>query len=85
MHLYFAELITLTEDNFSGVILTPMMAGMRDDIKESLAAGVPFPKRLGHPGKNLEILLVISTGRLWGRKLIRPPKRSQITSPISDV
>jgi len=32
-----------------GVILTPMMAGMRDDIKESLAAGVPFPKRLGHP------------------------------------
>jgi hypothetical protein len=27
------------------------MAGMRDDIKASLAAGVPFPKRLGHPGK----------------------------------
>ena len=24
-------------------------------------------------------------GRLWVRKLIRPPKRSQITSPISDV
>jgi len=32
-----------------GVIETPMMAGMRDDIKASLAAGVPFPKRLGHP------------------------------------
>ena len=28
---------------------------------------------------------LIFTGRLWGRKLIRPPKRSQITSPISDV
>ena len=27
----------------------------------------------------------ISTGRLWDRKLIRPPKRGQITSPISDV
>ena len=37
----------------SGVIETPMMAGMRDDIKASLAAGVPFPKRLGHPGEIL--------------------------------
>ena len=72
MHLYFAELITLTEDNFSGVILTPMMAGMRDDIKESLAAGVPFPKRLGHPGKNLEILLVISDIGAFYYKLIHP-------------
>lgn len=32
-----------------GVIETPMMAGMRDEIKATLAAGVPFPKRLGHP------------------------------------
>ena len=33
-----------------------MMAGMRDDIKASLAAGVPFPKRLGHPGIDDEIM-----------------------------
>jgi len=30
-----------------GVIETPMVGGMKDKIKESLAASVPFPKRLG--------------------------------------
>ncbi|MFD4369443.1 SDR family oxidoreductase [Rhodococcus sp. NPDC058521] len=32
-----------------GVFDTPMLARLRDDIRESLAAGVPFPKRLGRP------------------------------------
>jgi len=32
-----------------GIMLTPMMAGMREDIQESLAQQVPFPKRLGKP------------------------------------
>lgn len=32
-----------------GIMLTPMMAGMPDDIQESLANQVPFPKRLGKP------------------------------------
>jgi NAD(P)-dependent dehydrogenase (short-subunit alcohol dehydrogenase family) len=30
-----------------GVFDTPMLARLRDDIREGLAAGVPFPKRLG--------------------------------------
>ncbi|MDJ0749940.1 MAG: SDR family oxidoreductase [Woeseiaceae bacterium] len=32
-----------------GIMLTPMMAGMPDDVQASLAAQVPFPKRLGKP------------------------------------
>lgn len=32
-----------------GIMLTPMMAGMRQDIQDSLAQQVPFPKRLGKP------------------------------------
>jgi len=32
-----------------GIMLTPMMSGMRQDIQDSLAQQVPFPKRLGHP------------------------------------
>lgn len=32
-----------------GVFDTPMLARLRDDIREGLAAGVPFPKRLGQP------------------------------------
>lgn len=32
-----------------GIMLTPMMAGMSDEVQASLAAQVPFPKRLGKP------------------------------------
>lgn len=32
-----------------GIMLTPMMSGMPDEVQESLANQVPFPKRLGHP------------------------------------
>ena len=32
-----------------GIMLTPMMAGMPEEVQESLAAQVPFPKRLGKP------------------------------------
>lgn len=32
-----------------GTFDTPMLARLRDDIRDGLAAGVPFPKRLGRP------------------------------------
>ncbi|OGT43233.1 MAG: 3-hydroxy-2-methylbutyryl-CoA dehydrogenase [Gammaproteobacteria bacterium RIFCSPHIGHO2_12_FULL_40_19] len=32
-----------------GVMQTPMMAGMTAEIQESLAADIPFPKKLGDP------------------------------------
>jgi len=32
-----------------GIMLTPMMAGMTEEVQESLANQVPFPKRLGKP------------------------------------
>ncbi|HYQ39132.1 MAG TPA: SDR family NAD(P)-dependent oxidoreductase [Pseudomonas sp.] len=32
-----------------GIFETPMMAGMTEEVRESLAAGVPFPPRLGRP------------------------------------
>ncbi len=32
-----------------GIFLTPMMAGLPEKAQESLAASVPFPKRLGQP------------------------------------
>jgi len=32
-----------------GIIQTPMMAGMSDEVQTSLAASVPFPHRLGQP------------------------------------
>jgi len=32
-----------------GIMLTPMMAGMPEEVQESLAKQVPFPQRLGKP------------------------------------
>ncbi|MDH5618952.1 MAG: SDR family oxidoreductase [Gammaproteobacteria bacterium] len=32
-----------------GIMLTPMMAGMAQEVQDSLATQVPFPKRLGKP------------------------------------
>jgi NAD(P)-dependent dehydrogenase (short-subunit alcohol dehydrogenase family) len=32
-----------------GIIDTPMLAGVNQEFRETLAAGVPFPKRLGRP------------------------------------
>jgi NAD(P)-dependent dehydrogenase (short-subunit alcohol dehydrogenase family) len=32
-----------------GIIDTPMLAGVNDEFRATLAAGVPFPKRLGRP------------------------------------
>ncbi|WP_336367954.1 SDR family NAD(P)-dependent oxidoreductase [Marinobacter sp. C2H3] len=32
-----------------GIFMTPMMAGMPQDVQDSLAATLPFPKRLGKP------------------------------------
>ena len=34
-----------------GVFLTPMVAGLPDDIKAALGASVPFPSRLGQPSE----------------------------------
>jgi NAD(P)-dependent dehydrogenase (short-subunit alcohol dehydrogenase family) len=32
-----------------GVMETPMFDALREDVRESIVKGVPFPKRLGHP------------------------------------
>ncbi len=32
-----------------GVIDTPLLGGLPEDVRNSLAAGIPFPKRLGRP------------------------------------
>lgn len=32
-----------------GIVMTPMLAGVAEEFQAGLAAGVPFPKRLGRP------------------------------------
>ncbi|MGH3436547.1 MAG: SDR family NAD(P)-dependent oxidoreductase [Sciscionella sp.] len=38
-----------------GIIDTPMLAGVTDDFRAGLAAGVPFPKRLGRPDEYAQL------------------------------
>lgn len=42
-----------------GIIDTPMLAGVSEEFRAGLAAGVPFPKRLGTPAEYAQLALSI--------------------------
>ncbi len=42
-----------------GIIDTPMLAGVGEEIRASLAAGVPFPQRLGEPREYAQLVRMI--------------------------
>ena len=43
-----------------GIVDTPMLAGLTDDVRAALAAGVPFPKRLGTPADYASLACMIA-------------------------
>ena len=50
-----------------GIIDTPLLAGLNDEMREALAAGVPFPKRLGTPKDYAALVLaIVDNGYLNG-------------------
>lgn len=42
-----------------GILKTPMLAGLPQSVQESLAATVPFPKRLGRPAEYAELAIFL--------------------------
>jgi len=64
-----------------GIFATPMMARASDAVRQSLAAGIPFPKRFGHPDEFAALALsIISNPYLNGENIrldaaIRMPPR----------
>lgn len=53
-----------------GILATPMLAGLPQGVQESLAATVPFPKRLGHPAEYADaVLFLIGNGYMNGATL----------------
>lgn len=52
-------------------ILTPMMAGMTPQVRESLAAGVPFPARLGKPDEYASLVRHIIENSMLNGEVIR--------------
>ncbi|MBK3869873.1 SDR family NAD(P)-dependent oxidoreductase [Pseudomonas stutzeri] len=54
-----------------GVFETPMMAGMSQEIRDSLAAGVPFPPRLGQPAEYAALVRHIFENSMLNGEVIR--------------
>ncbi|MEC3982190.1 SDR family NAD(P)-dependent oxidoreductase [Amycolatopsis sp. H20-H5] len=40
-----------------GIIDTPMLATVSEEFRDTLASGIPFPKRLGHPDEYAQLAL----------------------------
>lgn len=54
-----------------GVFETPMMAGMPQEVRDSLAAGVPFPPRLGRPEEYAALVRHIVENPMLNGEVIR--------------
>ena len=53
-----------------GVFDTSLLAGLNDEMREALAANVPFPKRLGDPGDYAKLVLaIIDNGYINGETI----------------
>ncbi|MEX2122329.1 MAG: SDR family NAD(P)-dependent oxidoreductase [Woeseia sp.] len=54
-----------------GIFLTPMMAGLPQDVQESLGRQVPFPPRLGRPDEYAELVASIYGNAMINGETIR--------------
>jgi NAD(P)-dependent dehydrogenase (short-subunit alcohol dehydrogenase family) len=53
-----------------GIIDTPLLAGLNDEMREALAVNVPFPKRLGTPDDYASLVIeLISNGYMNGETI----------------
>ncbi|WP_028357816.1 3-hydroxyacyl-CoA dehydrogenase [Brackiella oedipodis] len=54
-----------------GIFATPMMFGMPQEVQDSLAADIPFPKRLGKPEDYAKLVQSIITNEMLNGETIR--------------
>ena len=54
-----------------GIFATPMLDGLPDEVKESLAQSVPFPKRIGEPSDYAALALHIIENQMLNGEVIR--------------
>ncbi|MFU0505511.1 3-hydroxyacyl-CoA dehydrogenase [Pseudaminobacter sp. NGMCC 1.201702] len=54
-----------------GIFRTPMMAGMPQEVQDSLGAAVPFPSRLGEPAEYAALALHIIENQMLNGETIR--------------
>ncbi len=54
-----------------GLILTPMLLGMPEEVQQSLADNVPFPKRLGEPAEYARLAMHMIENEYLNGEVIR--------------
>jgi NAD(P)-dependent dehydrogenase (short-subunit alcohol dehydrogenase family) len=54
-----------------GIVETPMLAGVSEDFQKTLAAGVPFPKRLARPDEYAQLALFLVSHDYINGEVIR--------------
>jgi NAD(P)-dependent dehydrogenase (short-subunit alcohol dehydrogenase family) len=54
-----------------GLFLTPMVAELPQEVQESLAGSIPFPKRLGRPEEFAELVLHCAVNQSLNGEVIR--------------
>jgi NAD(P)-dependent dehydrogenase (short-subunit alcohol dehydrogenase family) len=54
-----------------GIFMTPMMAGLPEDVQKSLGAQVPFPSRLGKPEEYAQMVEMIVNQPMLNGEVIR--------------
>lgn len=54
-----------------GLINTPLMHGLPDNVREALAASVPFPKRLGEPDEIASVVELMVTNGYFNGESVR--------------
>ena len=54
-----------------GIFMTPMMAGLPEEIQKSLGAQVPFPPRLGRPEEYADLVASIYGNAMINGETIR--------------
>ena len=54
-----------------GLMETPMLAGMHEEVRASLAESVPFPRRLGQPGEFADLVEHIIANAMLNGSVIR--------------
>jgi len=54
-----------------GLFMTPLMAGLPEEVRDSLAASVPHPARLGQPSEFADLVLTIAGNQMLNAEVIR--------------
>jgi NAD(P)-dependent dehydrogenase (short-subunit alcohol dehydrogenase family) len=54
-----------------GLFMTPLLGQLPTEVQESLAASIPFPKRLGHPDEFARLAAHIVTNLSLNGEVIR--------------